>query len=319
MKILVTGGAGYIGSAVTAFLIDNGHEVVTFDNLSNGQVLAVDKRSKFVLGDILEVKALEVAMAGSEAVVHLAGKISVEESFKYPEIYMQNNYEGTKNVLNVMKKLGIRKIIFASTCAVYGEVENSKINETTKISPINPYGISKLEADQEISIRSNNREIDAVSFRFFNASGAYKSKTGDLYGELHKDESHLIPRILQNKEININGFDYPTFDGTCIRDYIHVADIARAIEKGLQLETNSLHKIYNLGSEKGYSILEIIECIEKNLGFTIKKNYLGRRKGDSPVLISDNSLVAKELRWSATHDLESIIQSAAEFYKGTRC
>ena len=316
MKVLVTGGAGYIGSAVTAFLIDNGYEVTILDNLSNGNLSSIDKRSRFIQGDILKIEDLETAMSDSEAVVHLAGKISVEESFKYPDIYMQNNYEGTKNVLNVMKKLVIRKIIFASTCAVYGEAENSKINETTKISPINPYGVSKLKADQEISIRSKNNEIDAVSFRFFNASGAYKSKTGVLYGELHKDESHLIPKIIQNKEISINGADYPTFDGTCIRDYIHVADIANAIEKALYLDTEKLHKIYNLGSEKGYSILEIIDCVEKTLGITVKRNFLSRRMGDSPILVSDSSLVTRELRWQAAYNLDSIIQSAVEYYRG---
>jgi UDP-glucose 4-epimerase len=315
MRVLVTGGAGYIGSVVTAYLVDHGHEVTVFDNLSNGNISAVDKRSLFVMGDVLNLDELEKAMFNSEAVVHLAGKISVEESFKNPEIYSQNNFEGTKNVLNVMEQLNIRKIIFSSTCAVYGEVENIKINELANTAPINPYGESKLEAEREISLRSSFRKIDAVSFRFFNAAGAYKSREGVLYGELHKVESHLIPLILQNQIIYINGSDYPTFDGTCIRDYVHVADIANAIELALYLETDSLHKIYNLGSEKGYSILEIVECIEKTIGSEIQRNYLDRRIGDSAILISDSTLVESELEWKPSHDLNQIIQSAVDFHQ----
>jgi UDP-glucose 4-epimerase len=315
MRVLVTGGAGYIGSVVAAYLIDHGHEVTTFDNLSNGNMSSVDKRSHFITGDILNLNELKKAMVHSEAVVHLAGKISVEESVENPEVYLQNNFEGTKNVLNVMETLNIRKFIFSSTCAVYGEVQNIKINELTNTFPINPYGKSKLMADKEISHRSSLRKIDAVSFRFFNASGAYKSKEGILYGELHKVESHLIPTILQNKTININGSDYPTFDGTCVRDFIHVADIANAIEKALHLDTNGFHKIYNLGSEKGYSILEIVECIEEIIGSEIKRNYLDRRVGDSAILISDNSLVERELDWKPSHSLYQIIQSAIDFHE----
>jgi UDP-glucose 4-epimerase len=315
MKVLVTGGAGYIGSVVTAYLIDHGHEVTTFDNLSNGHFDSVDKRSNFFQGDILNLEELKNAMVNSEAVVHLAGKISVEESFRFPEIYMKNNYEGTKNVLKTMHELNIRRIIFSSTCAVYGEVENIKIDEFTKTLPINPYGISKLKADEEISRNTKQHNLDAVSFRFFNASGAYLSKSGKFLGELHKEESHLIPLILQNNEISINGSDYPTLDGTCVRDFIHVTDIADAIEKSLYLDTENIHKIYNLGSEKGFSILEILDCIETKTGSKIKKNFLGRRTGDSAVLVSDSSYAEKDLKWKPTHDLNQIIQSAINFQK----
>jgi UDP-glucose 4-epimerase len=176
MRVLVTGGAGYIGSVVAAFLIDNGHEVTTFDNLSNGHLSSVDKRSHFILGDILKIEELEEAMLGLEAVVHLAGKISVEESFKNSENYIQNNYEGTKNVLDAMKKSNIRKIVFSSTCAVYGAAGNSKINESTIISPISPYGDSKLKADCEISHRANLQEVDAVSFRFLMTQARIKAE-----------------------------------------------------------------------------------------------------------------------------------------------
>jgi UDP-glucose 4-epimerase len=313
MKVLVTGGAGYIGSVLTGYLIDQGYEVNILDNLSTGHKLLVDTRANFFDGDILIEEDLITAMNGCNAVVHLAGKALVAESVMYPDLYFRQNFEGTKAVLQGMIVSGIKKIIFSSTCAVYGNVQSGKISENTSTNPINPYGESKLKADEEINLNSAKYKLDAYSFRFFNVAGSYLSKTGQSFGELHATETHLIPNILKNKEIDVFGTDWQTRDGTCIRDYVHVKDLAVAIGIALNSETKFGHKIYNLGSGEGSSVLEVISAANKVLPKPVIKKNRERRPGDPQELVSDSALVLRELKWKSRHNINEIVADAYKF------
>jgi UDP-glucose 4-epimerase len=313
MKVLVTGGAGYVGSVLTGYLIDQGNEVNILDNLSTGHKSLVDTRANFFDGDILIEKDLITAMKGCDAVVHLAGKALVAESVMYPDLYFHQNLEGTKSVLQGMTVSGIKKIIFSSTCAVYGNVHSGKISENTSTNPINPYGESKLKADEEIRLNSAKYNLDAYSFRFFNVAGSYTNNIDQNFGELHTNETHLIPNILINKKIKIFGTDWQTVDGTCIRDYVHVKDLAFAMEIALNSKLRVGHKIYNLGSGRGNSVLDVIKAANKVLSSPVKIEKLGRRPGDSESLVSDSSLILEELKWKSRYNIDTIVKDAKEF------
>ena len=317
MKVLVTGGAGYIGSVVSAYLLDKGYEVNILDNLSTGHKFLVDSRSTFFFGDILNEDDLSLAMAECTAVVHLAGKALVAESVAYPQIYFENNTTGTKLLLNEMSKSGINKLIFASTCAVYGNPGQSPISEKEKTNPVNPYGESKLQADIAIETFCESNELDAFSFRFFNVAGSYLSSTGNLSGELHDEETHLIPNLVKKQKLTIFGNDWPTLDGTCIRDYVHVADLADAIEKALAMNSKPGHKIYNLGSGKGSSVLEVATEANKNLGNSIEITFTHRRPGDPAELISDPKKAEREIGWKSKLNLETMIKDSISFFRAT--
>jgi UDP-glucose 4-epimerase len=313
MKVLVTGGAGYIGSVLTGYLIDQGYKVNILDNLSTGHESLVDTRANFFAGDLLNKEKLITAMSGCEAVVHLAGKALVAESVIYPEMYFQQNLDGTKAVLNAMAVLGIKKIVFSSTCAVYGNVHSGKISEGTSTNPINPYGESKLKADQEISSSSAKLQLDAYSFRFFNVAGSYLSKTGQSFGEMHSNETHLIPNILRNKKIEVFGIDWETRDGTCIRDYVHVEDLAVAIETALNAKTDFGHKIYNLGSGEGVSVLEVISAANRVLPKPVEIINRDRRSGDPRELVGDSRLALRDLNWESKHSITEIVEDSYMF------
>ena len=313
MKVLVTGGAGYIGSVLTGYLIDQGNEVNILDNLSTGHKSLVDTRGKFFNGDILIEENLMAAMNGCNAVVHLAGKALVAESVNNPDLYFHQNLQGTKSVLEAMNVSGIKKIVFSSTCAVYGNVQSGKISEKTPTAPINPYGKSKLMADDEIGFSSTKYNLDAYSFRFFNVAGSFSSKAGQSFGEMHTTETHLIPNILKNKEIDIFGTDWETRDGTCVRDYVHVKDLAEAIGIALNSETKSGHKIYNLGSGEGSSVLEVINAANKVLPKPVISKNRERRPGDPQELVSDSGLVLRELNWESRHSINEIVADAYKF------
>jgi UDP-glucose 4-epimerase len=313
MKILITGGAGFIGSVTAAYLLDHGYQVNILDDLSEGHYQSVDIRANFFQGSILDSNAVNIALADCKAVIHLAGKAIVSESTKDPEKYNLHNFTGTKNLLISMIDHSIKKIVFSSTCAVYGNPNIKSIDENTNPMPINPYGDSKLLADLEISKFTEKYNLSSVSLRFFNVAGSYMSKLNQLFGESHVNETHLIPRILMQKEIEVYGSNLNTPDGTCVRDYVHVIDIANAIKLSLEKINIPGHKIYNLGSGTGISVNEIIEVSEAVLGRKIAKKNGRRRSGDPEYLVSNPDLARKELGWSTTLSLNQIIADAQNF------
>lgn len=313
MKVLITGGAGYIGSVTTAYLLDNGFEVNVLDNLSTGHEKLIDKRAKFFFGDILDSNSIINSMTGCEAVVHLAGKAIVSESVLKPDLYMENNHTGTINILNSMKKMLVSKLVFSSTCAVYGNPISRLIAEDHPTNPINPYGKSKLLADGEIDRFSKENNLNSISLRFFNVGGSYKNNSNILFGELHDEETHLIPKILKNRSINIYGRDFETLDGTCVRDYVHVVDLARAIKLSLEKKKLEHHKIYNLGSGNGSSVLEVIEEAEKVIFSEITKYDGPPINGDPAYLVSDSKLANMELGWVSQFSLNKIINDSYAF------
>jgi UDP-glucose 4-epimerase len=317
MKVLVTGGAGYIGSVVTAYLIDNGYEVNILDNLSTGHKSLIDSRSTFFLGDILNESDVLLAIEDCAAVIHLAGKALVAESVAHPDIYFEHNTNGTKVMLSAVKKSKVSKFVFASTCAVYGTPEQSPISENEKTSPVNPYGESKLQADTLIGSFCESNDLDAFSFRFFNVAGSYLSKSGGLFGEMHLEETHLIPNLIKKQEVTIFGDDWPTLDGTCIRDYVHVVDLAVAIEKALATNTVFGHKIYNLGSGRGSSVLQVANEANRILENSVEISFAKRRPGDPSELISDPKKAEREIGWQSKLDLETMIKDTITFFRYT--
>lgn len=313
MKILVTGGAGYIGSVVSAYLLDQNFEVTIIDDLSTGNFDLIDSRANFIKGNVLTKSDLLQAMHGCEAVVHLAAKSIVSESMENPEIYMRINVEGTENVLQTMKDLGVNKLVFSSTCAVYGVPELKTIDELCGTNPNNPYGISKLEADKLISKYTKMNGFEGYSFRFFNVSGSYRNLIGKSFGEMHEPETHLIPNVLNSKIITVYGSNWLTPDGTCIRDYVHVVDVARAIKNAILIEKPNGHYIYNIGVGAGHSVLEVIETAEKVMGKKVEISFANARNGDQSELVSNPALSEIELKWKADLTLKDMINDSYEF------
>ena len=313
MNILVTGGAGYIGSVVVEELLNGGHEVVVYDNLSKGHRESVDERAKFVLGDLKDGQLLESTLTenGSDAVIHMAASSLVGESVKEPEKYYDNNVVAGGVLLRSMEKAGVRKLVFSSTAAVYGEPERQPIVETDRLQPTNPYGETKLEFERELERSRTAYGINYASLRYFNAAGA-----SERCGELHEPETHLIPLVLQAAtgripHIDVFGQDYPTRDGTCVRDYIHVIDLARAHILALSI-LDDRSEIYNLGcGGAGYTVREVIEAAREVTGLDIVEKVTGRRAGDPAVLIASSDKIRKELGWDPEfQDLHVIIESA---------
>jgi UDP-glucose 4-epimerase len=313
MKVLVTGGAGYIGSVVVEELIGSGHEVVVFDNLSKGHREAVHPEAEFVLGDLHDGELLKNTMAdnGVEAVIHMAASSLVGESVQFPEKYFDNNVVAGKSLLQAMTGANVRKIVFSSTAAVYGEPEKQPIEESDRLQPTNPYGETKLEFEKELELFRQGHGLNYVSLRYFNAAGASKN-----CGEMHDPETHLIPLVLkaaigQISHIDVFGDDYTTRDGTCVRDYIHVIDLARAhiLALGI-LDENS--EVFNLGcGGAGYTVLEVINAAREVTGIDIPYKVGPRRPGDPAVLIASSQKIKNELQWEPEYqDLHVIIESA---------
>jgi UDP-glucose 4-epimerase len=313
MKVLITGAAGFIGSVTAAYLLDHGYEINALDDLSEGHERQIDRRANFFQGSILDFGAINEAIAGCQAVVHLAGKAIVSESTQDPHKYQLHNHIGTRNLLISMVGNTVKQIIFSSTCAVYGNPNVESISEQTIPIPINPYGKSKLLADLEISNFTEKYNLNSISLRFFNVAGSYTNNSNQLFGELHKNETHLIPRILTQQNIEIYGSNFNTPDGTCVRDYVHVLDIAHAIKLSLENKTSPGHKIYNLGSGIGASVKDIIQAVESILNREITKTSGERRAGDPDYLVSDSNLVRKELGWATRFDLQQMIIDTQKF------
>lgn len=314
LKLLITGGAGYIGSILTAFFIDNGYEVVIFDDLTTGK--AIDSRASFIDGSILDIPKLINAMNKVDVVIHCAGKSLVEESVLNPEQYSQVNTIGTHLLLEAMIESGVNKIIFSSTAAVYGDSSVQPIVENTDINPVNPYGQSKFAAEQVIS-EFANKGIAAITFRYFNIAGSYKNSIGQLLIENHQYETHLIPKIIKNtlqnglnSKVEIYGNNFPTKDGSCIRDYLHVQDLARAHLLAIDKLEKGLSKVFNLGSGVGYSVFEVISEIEKVMGVKFNKVLSSARAGDPAVLLAAIDKAKNELGWKPKASLTEIITSS---------
>lgn len=313
MKVLITGGAGYIGSVTSAYLLDHGYDVNILDNLSEGNESLVDTRANFIFGSILDEISIHQAMQECQAVVHLAGKAIVSESMQNSHEYLLNNHTGTKKILQAMVNHSIKKIVFSSTCAVYGNPKVTTIAEDCIANPINPYGKSKLLADLEIAKFTSTHEFQSISLRFFNVAGSYESQGNKLFGELHKNETHLIPRVLMQNTIDVYGSDMDTPDGTCVRDYVHVTDLARAIKLSLEKIKTPGHRIYNLGSGGGSSVKEVIEIAETILGKKISRKNVNKRIGDPAYLVSNPDLAKNELGWEARYTLTQIINDSKRF------
>jgi UDP-glucose 4-epimerase len=315
MKLLVTGGAGYIGSVMTAQLLEAGHEVTVFDNLSKGHMQAVPAGARFVEGNLLNEERLNaVLMEGFDGVLHFAALSLVGESVQQPERYYRNNVCGTLNLLEAMLVARVPRLVFSSTAAVYGEPEEIPILETTVPRPTNPYGGSKLAIDQMIGFVVAAHGLAAVSLRYFNVAGA----RGPL-GEDHHPETHLIPIVLsvaagERPEVQIYGTDYPTPDGTAIRDYIHVEDLARAHILALDSVRAGEHRIYNLGNGMGFSVREVIETARRVTGRPINAVEAPRRAGDPPILVASSQKIRQELGWVPQKpDLATMIGDAWEW------
>jgi UDP-glucose 4-epimerase len=307
-RILVTGGAGYVGSTATAILADRGYEVVVFDDLSMGHADAVDPRATLIEGTLLDPDALRAALVGCEAVIHFAGKSLVGESVEKPELYHHVNVDGTANLLDAMAIHGIDKIVFSSSAATYGQPVDDPITEESVAAPTNPYGASKLAIDKMITARG----ISAISLRYFNVAGAYKSKNGWL-AERHNPETHLIPLVLRataENPLKIFGTDWDTKDGTCIRDYVHVVDLIEAHILALDALKPHVHEIVNLGSGGGYSVREVISVASKVLGREAPAIESPRRAGDPGTLVASIVKAKSLLGWEPTRDLETMISDA---------
>lgn len=318
MKILVTGGAGYIGSVINEELVRQGHQVVALDNLSAGHRSAVVPQVDFIKADLADFAALEKIFRKHriDSVIHLAALISVKESMAEPLRYFRNNVDYGLNLLECMRRFGINKIIFSSSAAVYGQPEQMPIIESSEVCPINPYGESKLMFEKILKWYAICYGLASISLRFFNVAGASRQ-----FGSAHEQETNLIPKImnvaLRNGEyMPVFGTDYATPDGTCIRDYIHVIDIARAHVLALTyLQTNAVTRVYNLGTGNGFSVMEVIRAARQATGQEIPVRVFPRREGDPAKLIASYRLANADLGWEPSHNLESIVQSAWEWLK----
>lgn len=321
MNVLVCGGAGYIGSHTVYELIERGHSVVVVDSLIKGHKAAVHNEAKFYLGDIRDEEFMDRVFKENniDAVIDFAAFSLVGESVNEPFKYYENNVYGTLKLLEAMERAGVKKIVFSSTAATYGEPENDIIVESDKTIPTNPYGETKLTVEKMLKWADNAYGIKFVALRYFNAAGAHIS--GKI-GEDHSPETHLIPIILQTalgqrEKMFIFGDDYDTPDGTCVRDYIHVTDLADAHIKALEklFKTNE-SGIYNLGNGKGFSVKEVIEKAKKVTGKDFKVEIEARRNGDPSTLIASSEKAIKELGWKPKFNtLDKIIETAWNWHK----
>jgi len=311
VRLLVTGGAGYIGSVCTAVALEAGHQVTVFANLSKGHRAAVPAGAQLVTGDLLDPAGLRGALAaGFDAVLHLAALIVVPESVQKPELYYRNNLVGTLNLVDAMRAAGVRRLVFSSTAAVYGEPEAVPIAEDAPSRPANPYGNTKLAVDRLLGDESAAHGLGAVSLRYFNVGGAH----GGL-GEDHHPETHLIPNVLaaaagRAPAVELFGTDYDTPDGTCVRDYVHIADLAAAHLLALDSAAAGQHAVYNLGSGEGYSVRQVIDAARRVTGRDLAVVERPRRPGDSPRLVASSERIRTRLGWQPRHGLDDIVRDA---------
>jgi UDP-glucose 4-epimerase len=316
-NILVTGGAGFIGSVVVDELIRNDYGVVVLDNLARGHRFAVNKYAKFINVDITNKEILYYAFKDNNvnAVIHLAAETVVEKSMTDPKAYFKNNIVGGLNLLDTMLLFGVRKIIFSSSATVYGYSDSKPLKETTRLKPISAYGESKLMFEKILKWYWVAYGLKYISFRYFNVAGAT-----ELRGQDHTPETSIVPCILKavlnNQPVNLYGTDYPTKDGTCVRDYLHVSDIAKAHVLALDKIDSCPYHVFNLSSVGGYSVIDVINSACRVVNKDLEIKVCPRREGDSAILIADSSLARKELGWNPEYtSMDDIIKTAWEWQK----
>jgi UDP-glucose 4-epimerase len=319
MKLLVTGGAGYIGSVVAAQLLDGGHQVAVLDNLSTGHRDAVPSGATFIEGDISDAAA---ALDGADAVLHFAAKSLVGESVAHPERYWRANLVATLALLDAMRDAGVRRLVFSSTAATYGAPDVSPITEDIPTAPMNPYGQTKLAIEHVLAGEAAAHGLAAVSLRYFNVGGSYRG-----FGERHDPETHLIPNVLAvakgaREAVDIFGADYPSHDGTAVRDYLHVEDLGRAhllaleaierrpTERGPSGQPAGLHQVFNLGTGTGYTVREVIDACRRVTSHPIPSVDRDRRPGDPPSLVTSAERAFNVLGWQPEHGLDRIVADA---------
>jgi UDP-glucose 4-epimerase len=319
MRLLVTGGAGYIGSVVSRQLMDAGHEVTVLDNLSRGHRAAVPEGAAFVETDLLDPAGLDAAFAegpGYDGVLHFAALALVAESVAEPQLYWRNNVAGSLNLLDAMRLAGVKRLVFSSTCACYGQPEVVPIGEDTPERPINAYGESKLAVDRMIAGECRAHGLAAISPRYFNVAGASGAQ-----GEDHFPETHIVPNVLrtalgQTDHVTVYGTDYPTSDGTAVRDYIHVEDLGDAHILALEAVQPSTHEVLNLGNGTGFSVREVVEAARTVTGHAIPVVEEARRPGDPPALVAASARVRERLGWEPKKPtLEAMIADAWEWHQ----
>jgi len=310
MKILVTGGAGYIGSHAVEILMNSGHDVTVLDDCSTGHIDSLPPTARFVQGSLLDSDLVARALKGCEAVMHFAGKSLVGESVEKPDLYRKVNVDGTKVLLEQMNIAGIKKIVFSSSAATYGEPDSPRVSESAKCSPTNPYGETKLAIERELTSAAQTAGVAAVSLRYFNVAGSLQTDRGWL-GERHEPETHLIPNALRatsDSPLRIFGRDWDTPDGTCVRDYVHVIDLIDAHTRALKYLTPSEHHVFNIGSGTGYSVAEVVAAVSR-----VRNNQLAtldapRRAGDPAVLVANIDKAEMLLNWRPERTLDQMVE-----------
>jgi UDP-glucose 4-epimerase len=318
LRILVTGGAGYVGGTVAELLLQKGHQVVIYDNLCHGHRSMLPEKAEFIEGELADRSKLEDVFSTRtlDGVMHFAALIEAGESMKKPELYFRNNSASTLTLFEAMLEKGVKRLVFSSTAAVYGEPESTPIREDAPLRPTNAYGESKLLVEQMLTWLNRVHGFRYASLRYFNVAGAVEGR-----GEAHEPESHLIPLILdvalgKRKSIKVFGQDYPTADGTCIRDYVHVHDLARAHLLALEALAGRDRLIYNIGNGRGFSIREVIESARRVTGHPIPVEEAERRPGDPAVLIASSEKIERELGWKREFDkLDDIVASAWKWHQ----
>jgi UDP-glucose 4-epimerase len=312
VRLLVTGGAGYIGSVVTVQLLEAGHEVIVLDDLSTGHRDAVPDGAAFMQADIRDAGRV---LAGVDAVLHFAAKALVAESVAHPELYWSNNVVSTLALLGAVRYARTPVFVFSSTAATYGQPDESPITEDTPTLPVNPYGQTKLAVDHALAGEAVAHGLATVSLRYFNVGGAYGGR-----GERHDPETHLIPNVLavaagRREAVDVYGTDYPTPDGTAVRDYLHVDDLARAHLLALDAAVAGTHQVFNLGTGTGYSVREVVEACRRITDHPIPSVDRDRRPGDPAVLVASGRRAADKLGWVPQHGLDRIVADAWEFLR----
>jgi UDP-glucose 4-epimerase len=317
LRILVTGGAGYIGGTVAQLLLDHGHHIVIYDNLSHGHRSMLPAGAEFIEGELADRQSLEKLLSTSiDGVMHFAALIEAGESMQKPEIYFRNNSASTLSLFEAMLATGVNRLVFSSTAAVYGEPKTTPILEDAPLNPTNAYGESKLLVEQMLSWLNRVHGFRYASLRYFNVAGAIEGR-----GEAHEPESHIIPLILdvalgRRQGIKVFGQDYGTPDGTCVRDYIHVQDLARAHLLAFEALGERDRLIYNIGNGVGFSVREVIESARRVTGHAIPVEECPRRPGDPAVLIASSEKITRELGWKPEYSkLDDIIESAWKWHQ----
>ncbi len=311
MRLLVTGGAGYIGSVTAAMLLDRGHEVVVLDSLATGHADAVPDGAELIRADLLDSAAVTDALAANvDGVVHFAARALVGESVEDPALYFRTNVVGTLNLLDAMREHNVVRVVFSSSAATYGEPDTVPICEDAPTRPTNPYGASKLAVDGILRAYAPAYGLAAVSLRYFNVAGARGAQR-----ERHDPETHLIPNLLSalrgaGRPFTLHGTDYPTPDGTCIRDYVHVRDLAEAHLLALDAAVAGEHRIYNLGSGSGYSVREVLAVVERVTGQGVPIVEGPRRPGDPARLVASSERIERDLGWQRRRSLDDMVRDA---------